>query len=121
MSSSLFNTESTITLNNININEINLNSKSLIYSIYKDLTINNLEISNIKCTGDSGESSLILFESGEASHKMDLSNLYIRECVSNGPLIRIIGNTNEIYVKDSRIKYNESYGPIIKNTSLNVK
>jgi len=120
LSNNLFNSENTITLNNVYIYDINLNSKSLIYSLYKNLIINDLKIENIKCTGDSGESSLILFDSGELSQIIDISNLNINDCTSNGPLIRIIGDTNQIYIKDSYIDNNNSFGSIIKNTSSNV-
>jgi len=120
LSSSLFNSENLVTMNNVQINDININSKALLHSTYKNLNINNLKIMDIKCTGDSGESSLILFDSGELLKNMTLSNITIKRCIANGPLIRIMGDTNEIFLNDTIIENNKSYGSIIKNTSSKV-
>jgi len=117
LTKSLFNPENAITLNNVHISDINLNSNAILHSLYSKLTIKNLDFINIKCTGDSGESSLILFNSGDMSHKLDISNLNVQKCSTNGPLISITGNSNEISIRDSTFENNNSYGSGIKNDS----
>ena len=121
LTSSLFNSENSISINNVKIRNINSNSNALLHFLYKNFSIKDLSISDIKCTGDSGESSLILFNSGEASHKLDISNLSVKKCSTNGPLISITGDSNEVFVKDSVIEDNISFGTGIKNDSTKVK
>jgi len=48
---------------------------------------------------------------------MSIKNLRIHDGISNGPLIKIIGNYNEILLEDSRINNIVSYGSIISNES----
>lgn len=108
-------------MDNVHISDINLNSNALLHSLYTNFTIKKLDFINIKCTGDGGESSLILFNFGDMSNKLDISNLNVKKCSANGPLISIKGNSNEIYVKDSTFENNNSYGSGIKNDSTKVK
>jgi len=117
LSSSLFNSENLVTMNNVQIKDININSKALLHTTYRSLNITNSKITDIKCTGDSGESSLILFDSGELLQNMVLSNIIIKRCIANGPLVKIMGDTNEIFINDTTIEDNKSYGSIIKNIS----
>jgi len=117
----LFNPENKIILNNIDINDITLNSNALIYSLYRDLIISNLDIQNIKCIDDNDKSSLIIFNSGALLQKMEISNSNVSNCLTNGPLISITGNDNEINIKDTAIDNNTSYGSGIMNSSSKVK
>ena len=117
----MFNPENKIILNNVSINDINLNSNALIYSLYRDLIISNLDIQNIKCIGNNDKSSLIMFNSGALSQKMEISNSNVSNCLTNGSLINITGNDNEINIKDTTIDDNTSYGSGIINSSSKVK
>jgi len=51
---------------------------------------------------------------------MSIKNLKTQNGISNGPLIKIIGNNNEILLEDSYINNIISYGSIISNESENV-
>ena len=72
------------------------------------------------CNGDDGDSSLILFNSGEAEKKIELYNLNINNCSTNGPLIKITGSHNEVIIKDTIINNVNSYGLLIENNSEKV-
>lgn len=121
MSSSLFNEESRYTLTNVKLNNINTNSKALLYFIYNNVTINKLTLEKIHCRGDIDDSSGILFDSGEEKKKLYITNLKISRCISNGSFIKIKGESNDIIIEKSDIRYSELYGPVIENTSKKVK
>ncbi|ORY47563.1 hypothetical protein LY90DRAFT_10045 [Neocallimastix californiae] len=121
LSSELFGEESQYTLNNIILNNIRINSKAIIYSFCTNLYINNLEAKNIKCIGDSGDTSFILFDSGEAENSFEIKNVIIKDSVSNGSFIKIIGNSNIVNISNSTVSNIKSYGPIIDNTSIKSK
>jgi len=91
-----------------------------LYSLYSDISIDGFDSENIICNGDGGDSSLILFDSGEAEKKIELYNLNINNCSTNGPLIKITGNHNEVIIKDTIINNVNSYGPLIENNSEKV-
>lgn len=107
-------------MNNIILNNIRINSKAIIYSFCTNLYINNLEAKNIKCIGDSGDTSFILFDSGEAENSFEIKNVIIKDSVSNGSFIKIIGNSNIVNISNSTVSNIKSYGPIIDNTSIKV-
>jgi len=79
--------------------------------------MNTVEFSNITCVGDSGDSSFILYDSGETNGKISIDNLKGKFSQSNGPFIKIIGNSNSFIINNSTMNNIQSYGPIIKVSS----
>jgi len=82
--------------------------------------MNNIEFSNITCTGDNGDASFILYDSGENEKIIEINNLKGNYSQSNGPFIKIIGNSNSVIINDSSINNIISYGPIIEISSEKV-
>ncbi|OUM59259.1 hypothetical protein PIROE2DRAFT_63897 [Piromyces sp. E2] len=82
------------------------------------------------CNGDGDDSSLILFDSGEVEKKYEFLNLSINNSITNGPLVKIIGNNNNesiitfenINISNSINKNKQSCGIINfqKNISLKI-
>jgi len=95
-------------------------SKALFHFIYKRVNITNFEASNIACIGESGESSLILFDSGEMGKTLTIDHLNIKNSISNGSIIKIMGNENTVILKHSLLNNLITYGSIIDNTSQKV-
>ena len=78
-------------------------------------------MNNVSCTGDSGESSFILYDTDNSlNNKLQIDNLNVKNSVSNGAFIKVKGNSNEFVIKNSYINNINSYGPIIQYLSLNV-
>ncbi|ORY73031.1 hypothetical protein LY90DRAFT_503424 [Neocallimastix californiae] len=103
-------------LENIIIDYIKINSDSLISSFYNNyISIINVEISNIFCFGDN--SSVLSLDTGIMDSIINIENLKIYSCVSNGPIIRFNGNFNNIFIKNSTLYDNTSYGSTIENIS----
>jgi len=88
--------------------------------MYNTHYFNNVTITNIVNNGDAGEASFISFESREENQKLILKNISIDNGKSNGPFIKIKGNSNVIDIEDSNISNVKSYGAIIKNVSKKV-
>ncbi|OUM57795.1 hypothetical protein PIROE2DRAFT_17108, partial [Piromyces sp. E2] len=99
---------------NIKFNNITTNAQALLHFLYIDIPFNNVEMSNIKCIGNS---SVFLFESDENEMIIDLNNLNVNSCVSNGPFMKTLGNNNHIVIKDSNLSNISSYGPVIDFSS----
>ncbi|OUM60982.1 hypothetical protein PIROE2DRAFT_13143 [Piromyces sp. E2] len=116
----LFHEESTVYFQNITIKNISTNHKGLIYSLYNNLEINGLEATNITCYGESGDSSLILFDSNYVQKNLKLNDININNCHTNGPIIKIKGNSNDVYINKLNITNVKSYGPLLDNLSDNV-
>ena len=116
----LFYEESNLHLYNITLRDISTNGMGLINSLYNNLIINGLDAKNITCYGDEGDSSLLLFDSNIASKKAEFNNININDCTSNGPIIKILGNSNEVFISNSNLNNVKSYGPLIDNLSNNV-
>jgi len=117
----LFEKESFITMDNIKFKNIKSNSKTVLYTLHNDIAMNNIEVDNVSCIGDSGDSSFILFNSNETNKKITIKNFYAKNCISNGSFITIIGNSNQLVITNSTLLKIQSYGPIIENLSLMVK
>jgi len=107
-------------LNDIVFNDIIINSRSLLYFEYNDVSINNIEAENIKCVGDGENVSFINFNSGEANKIMKINNINIKNSFSNGPFIKITGNSNDVEIINSSIYNISSFGPIIMCNSKKV-
>ena len=107
-------------IKNVKLRDIVTGYKYIFYSLYNDIIIDGIDAENIICNGDGGDSSLILFDSGEVKKKIELYNLNINNCSTNGPLIKIIGNHNEVIIKDTIINNVNSFGPLIENNSEKV-
>ena len=116
----LFYKESFINLQRVKLRNISTNGRGLIYSFYNNLIINGLDAKNITCYGDEDDSSLILFDSNLVSKKAELNNININDCSSNGPIIKILGTSNEVIINNLNANNIRSYGPIIDNLSKDV-
>jgi len=119
LTNGLFGEESQYDLKNIELNNIQINSRSLLYFLYNNISINSLTAENIRCLGDGDTGSFILFNSGETNRTMVINNLNVKKSFSNGSFIKIIGNSNQVEITDSSIDRIRSFGPIIKNDSKN--
>jgi len=51
---------------------------------------------------------------------LNITNSNIKNSFSNGPFIKIIGNSNRFLLENTLINNITSYGPILQNTSKNV-
>ena len=116
----LFYDETEVNLQRIKLRNISTNGRGLINTLYNNITINGLDAKNITCYGDEGDSSLLLFDSNIASKKAEFNNININDCTSNGPIIKILGTTNEVFINNLNINNTKSYGPLIDNLSDNV-
>ncbi|OUM65922.1 hypothetical protein PIROE2DRAFT_6993 [Piromyces sp. E2] len=105
-------------LNNIQLSNININSKAILHFIYSNININGMEVEKITCVGDRGDTSLILYDSGENNLKISINNLKVENSSSNGPFIKIKGNSNKVTFNNFNLVNVTSYGSIIDNTSI---
>jgi len=112
--------DSNYKLENVIFNNIKTSSKAILKFDNKDVFINNIEVDNISCTGDNGFSSFILFNSEYSDNTLNIANSNFRNSFSNGPFIKIVGNTNKFILENTSINNITSYGPIIENNSIKV-
>ncbi|OUM69251.1 hypothetical protein PIROE2DRAFT_2960, partial [Piromyces sp. E2] len=117
MMGSLFYEETKINLHNIKLNNVSTNSKGVIYSTFNNVQIDGLYAQDIICYGESGDSSIILFDSNTEIKELKINNINISNSFTNGPAIKITGISNEIYINNLNISNVKSYGPIIDNIS----
>ncbi|ORX57678.1 hypothetical protein BCR36DRAFT_459391 [Piromyces finnis] len=110
----LFGEESIYKLNNIKLSKIKTNSKSLFHFIYNNIEISNIEAENISCLGESGNTSFILYDSGETKNYLSIKNLHICNSTTNGPLIKVIGDQSKVNIENSEIHDISSFGSIIE-------
>ncbi|ORX82804.1 hypothetical protein BCR32DRAFT_292364 [Anaeromyces robustus] len=109
--------ESKYILNNIKLDSIKTNSKAVLNFVYNDIYIDNMEANSISCVGDGGDTSFILFNSGENKKFLSINNSLITNSSSNGSFIKLLGDTNDFILKNTNVSSIFSYGPIIENTS----
>jgi len=102
------------------LRNIKSSSKALFHFIYKNIYINNLEVINLSCIGDSSDSSLILFDSGTTNSSLSITNLKVKYSFSNGSLIKTIGNESTITIKNSTLSNLVTYGSTIDISSIKV-
>jgi len=121
LSHSLFYEESIFTFNNIKLNNITTNSEALLHFINSNIEINHLEANNILCIGDGDATSFLLYNSYESDSQLFINDLNISNSKSNGPFIKILGESNNVIIENSNIENVESFGSIIKNASNKVK
>jgi len=105
---------------NNTFSDITTNSKTMINFLYNPVIIKNCVFKNNLCNGDSDNSSLIIFDSGDGSDTLDINNVIIENCITNGDLIIINGNNSTVTLSNIEINNIHSYGSIINNQSLNV-
>jgi len=120
LSDNLFNKESILNFENIKISNVTINSKAFLYILYKDVNINNMEVDNVTCLGEGGDTSLIIFDSGSSYNSMIINNLNVKNVHSNGPLVKIKGDHNEIKIENSQINDTILYGSVIESTTKKV-
>jgi len=98
------------------------NSKALIKIIYNNIKINDFEVDNITCNGDSGDSSFIVFISNDSNkNSFQVNNFNIKNSYTNGQLIKINGGSNEIIMENLSISNIISYGSVIEISSKKVR
>ena len=112
--------ESEYNLENVKFSNIKSSSNAILKSEYNNVKINNIEVENISCTGDNGDSSFILFNSDDNNNTFSISNSIIKNSISNGPFIKITGNANSFKLENTTIYNITSYGPIIDDNSKKV-
>ncbi|ORX57719.1 hypothetical protein BCR36DRAFT_366923 [Piromyces finnis] len=113
----IFGEETQYKLSNINVSHSKINSEAFINFNYNNrIELSNIEINDVQCLGDN--SSLIKINTNELENsKINIEQLKIYSCQSNGPLIKFKGNMNQIFLKDITIQNNYAYGSLIENTS----
>ena len=116
----MFHGESSYELTDIVIKNTTTNSKFLLNFLYKDTVINHLEGENIKCIGDGGHTSLILFDAGENNNKFVMNNIHLKNCKSDGPFFKIMGQACDVTLNESTIEDCTSYGPLFESVSYHV-
>ncbi|ORX57717.1 hypothetical protein BCR36DRAFT_402149, partial [Piromyces finnis] len=114
---SLFGEETLYFLSNVTMNDISINSNALInFNYNKKLEFNNIEIFNVLCVGDN--SSLLNINTNDHDNAfINLRELKIHSCKSNGALIKLNGKKNIISISNSEIYNNTCYGSVIENIS----
>ncbi|OUM68243.1 hypothetical protein PIROE2DRAFT_4123 [Piromyces sp. E2] len=114
--------------NSIIVNNTIFEGTSTVFnSLNSEITIDdsmfkNYSIMNSFPLVDSGEnSSLLKINTNERKNsEVNVENLKIYSCQSNGPLIKFNGIENRIFIKSSDIYENIAYGPLIENSSKQV-
>ncbi|ORX57898.1 hypothetical protein BCR36DRAFT_402256 [Piromyces finnis] len=113
LSMGLFGEEGHYSFNNIELSNIKTNSKALLHFIYSDITIHTMKVENIVCVGDRSDTSFILLDSGENNMKISMKDIKIKNSSSNGPFIKIKGNSSKIHFENFNLVNVTSYGSVI--------
>jgi len=92
----------------------------MINIIYHSISFNNCTFSNILCNGEIEESSLVVFHSSIYENTMEMKNVTISDCISNGDFIIIKGDTSILNISDSEINFVSCYGRLLNIGSMNV-
>ncbi|OUM67071.1 hypothetical protein PIROE2DRAFT_5559, partial [Piromyces sp. E2] len=85
--------------------------------MFNSVSFNNCVFKDIICIGESDNSSLIRFKSSDYGNTLNMTNITIDNCSSNGDLIIIEGSDSTILQSNLIIKNVTSYGSIINNLS----
>ncbi|OUM59253.1 hypothetical protein PIROE2DRAFT_15246, partial [Piromyces sp. E2] len=117
--SSLFMDQAKFIFLNDTFSDITSSSKTVFDLMYNSVVMKNCIIKNVLCNGDGDNSSLIIFDSGDNNDILDLNNVTIENCKTNGDLIMINGNNSSIKLSNIKINNIHSYGSVINNQSLN--
>jgi len=113
----LINKYSNITITNVTLDNVYTNSKALFHIIKTNASVNNLTVKNLKCVGDADDSSLILFDAVEGHHELRISHFMAEHCQSNGPLIKLIGNSVRMTFRYASVNNLKIYGSVIESKS----
>ncbi|ORX47931.1 hypothetical protein BCR36DRAFT_294937, partial [Piromyces finnis] len=100
---SFFNSEANYTFESIIMEDIKIRSGIMIDILYKSVSFKNCVFNNIICGGESDNSSLIRFISSDYGNYIDMKNINIKNCTSNGDLIIFDGRNSTITLSDSMI------------------
>jgi len=111
----LFSDESLYTFTNVTFNDILTSSKSMIEITYRNATFNDCTFKNILCIGESEDSSLIKFTSSDYGNTLNMNNIIIEKCNSNGDFIVFNGNDSTINISNITINEIYSYGSLLNN------
>ncbi|OUM57725.1 hypothetical protein PIROE2DRAFT_17194 [Piromyces sp. E2] len=91
-------------------------------SKYSVFTIKNTVFQNLKLSyGLFDEEAKYTLNNGEVHKKLSINNAKIRNSISNGSFIKIVGDSNEITINNSYINNIKAYGQIIENKSKKTK
>ncbi|ORX79567.1 hypothetical protein BCR32DRAFT_269398 [Anaeromyces robustus] len=115
---SLFDEDSNYTFKNVEFMNITVNSKAMVKAMYKSVSFENCKFNNILCNGDMDDSSLIKITSSEYGNEINMKDIYINNCKTNGNLIEIDGDQSIINFSNITISNISSYGSIISNKSI---
>ena len=97
-----------------------MTSKSMIETTYKNISFDGCTFKNILCIGESSDASLIKFTSSDYGNTLNLNNISIENCNSNGDFIVIDGNNSNINISNIKINDIISYGSLLNNKSTKV-
>jgi len=100
--------------------DIKISSGSMINILFNSVSFKNCNFKNIVCIGESDNSSLIRFQSCDYGNTLNIKDVTINKCFSNGDLITIEGNNSSIIMSNLIINNVSSYGSIINDLSLKV-
>jgi len=102
------------------IENINVNSKHLIKSYYQPTTFNKCTFDNIICSGDASDSYLIELDATVNKNNYQFNDLNIKNCRSNGDLIKISGDNVSIEMIGTTIEGIKAYGSVLNNNAKKV-
>ncbi|ORX46842.1 hypothetical protein BCR36DRAFT_356203 [Piromyces finnis] len=117
LSNGLFGIESEFNFIHTKLIDIKTFSNPVIHCVNHNLFIDSMEVENLKCTDDIDHASFIVFDSGEIEKSILINNVSINNSHSNGPFIKINGESTQINILNSSINHVSSYDSIIKNNS----
>jgi len=113
----LFNIETSYTFTNAEFKDIKMSSKSMIETIYKNISFDGCTFKNILCIGENNDASLIEFTSSDYGNTLSMNNVSIEKCNTNGDFIAIDGNNSNINISNIKINEINSYGSLLNNKS----
>jgi len=112
--------ETNYTFSHVNFFSVTMNSKALIMSSHRNLTIEYCRFTDVICNGNENDSSIIHYDSGDNKRSLIINKSSFSNIITNGPIIKIKGEHNNVTINLLEINNVNSYGPLIENTSLNV-
>ncbi|OUM69546.1 hypothetical protein PIROE2DRAFT_2406 [Piromyces sp. E2] len=109
----LFEETSSYEIVDTTFKNIESSHKAIMISDYANISLNNCKFENITTFGDESDSGIILFYGNEIYNQLSLNNIYIKNVISNGPVIKVIKYNSKVYIKNLNVINSVSYGPFI--------